>query len=156
MERDSAYVESVAKELSESRKGGLAKLFGERKILVRSLGGLVAVAALSIGTFAFVSPSIKTSVPESIPTDTAMPVPIQNPEPAAQNPEPAVNLDDTAPFTRVHSVRRPNRKTIAPSSEILPETSGSGVSTQPPEQASVQIAPTESGIPSETPFQNAP
>ncbi len=66
---DSTYVETVAKELSETRKGGLSKLFGERKILVRSLGGLVAVAALSIGTFAFVSPSVKTSVPEALPTD---------------------------------------------------------------------------------------
>ncbi len=34
---DPAYVETIAKELSETRKGGLAKLFGERKILVRSL-----------------------------------------------------------------------------------------------------------------------
>ncbi len=66
---DLAYVETVAKELSETRKGGLSKLFGERKVLVRSLGGFVVVAALSIGTFAFVSPSVKTSVPEALPAD---------------------------------------------------------------------------------------
>lgn len=114
---DSAYVETVAKELSETRKGGLSKLFGERKVLVRSIGGLAAVAALSIGTFAFVSPSVKTSVPEALPTDagTLVPeIPPANPTGTAV-PEPpdasATLSSQDAPFTRVHSVRRPNRKT---------------------------------------------
>lgn len=111
---DSAYVETVAKELSETRKGGLSKLFGERKVLVRSIGGLAAVAALSIGTFAFVSPSVKTSVPEALPTDAGTLVPEIPPTDSTGTAAPdasATISSQDLPFTRVHSVRRPNRKT---------------------------------------------
>ena len=99
-----AYVEVVAKDLSSERKGGLAKLFGERKILVRSLAGFFLVAFLSVGAFAFLSPSVKTSGPEALP-----PAPgVTEPRPTVTPPAPVVT--DDAPFTRIHSVRRPNHR----------------------------------------------
>lgn len=68
-----AYVENVAKDLSAERKGGLSKLFGERKVLVRAMAGFFAVAVLGVGAFSFVSPSIKTSGPEAMNTGSELP-----------------------------------------------------------------------------------
>jgi hypothetical protein len=142
---DSVYVETVAKELSETRKGGLSKLFGERKVLVRSLGGFVAVAALSIGTFAFVSPSVKTSVPEALPTDAGTLVPEISPTDSTGTaaPEPSdasvILSSQDSPFTRVHSVRRPNRKAQTLPQQVAVEEASTGSGQEIPSGIGNQV-----------------
>lgn len=107
-----AYVETVAKDLSAERKGGLAKLFGERKVLVRAMAGFFALAVVGVGAFSFVSPSIKTSGPESVPPGTGSE--IQNPIPKYV-PEGETKI--LGEGVRVFTGRRPNghkRKNVVP------------------------------------------
>lgn len=105
------YVESVAKDLSIERKGGLAKLFGERKILVRSAAGLLAVAVIAGGAFSL--PSFKTSAPEAVPTATdAVVQPVGENGPAVDPtpvPEPLpVVTAQPSPIYKVNPIRKPN------------------------------------------------
>lgn len=92
-----AYVETVAKDLSAERKGGLSKLFGERKVLVRAMAGFFAVAVLGVGAFQFASPSIKTSGPEAMGTGSEIPKYV-----------PTGETKIIGEGVRVHTGRRPN------------------------------------------------
>lgn len=121
------YVESVAKDLSIERKGGLAKLFGERKVLVRSAAGLLAVAVIAGG--ALTLPSFKTSAPEAVPTavDSVEKQPVggnalAQPE---QIPEP-LPIVQPSPVYKVNSIRKPNIRTKSPAT-----ASGSSVAPNP-------------------------
>lgn len=109
-----AYVESVAKDLSAERKGGLSKLFGERKVLVRAMAGFFAVAVLGVGAFSFVSPSIKTSGPEAMNTGSELPKYV-----------PSGETKVVGEGVRVFTGRRPN---VQKNKKPLPVT-GSGAAT---------------------------
>ena len=98
-----AYVEAVAKDLSAERKGGLSKLFGERKVLVRAMAGFFALAVVGVGAFSFVSPSIKTSGPESMTPGTGSETPSPFPKYVPEGETKVVGEG-----VRVFTGRRPN------------------------------------------------
>lgn len=101
-EAPATEVEAVAKELSAERKGGLSKLFGERKILVRSLAGFLVLAVIGVGAFSFGSPSLKISGPEATGQNTGSEVPAI--APFVPTGETRVISDNV----RVYTGRRPN------------------------------------------------
>lgn len=149
-----AYVETVAKDLSAERKGGLSKLFGERKVLVRAMAGFFALAVVGVGAFSFVSPSIKTSGPESMAPGTGSEAPSPFPK---YVPEGETRI--VGEGVRVFTGRRPNghkHKNAVPTANTgalaasgttagtgavqNPNSSGSVTQPQVPQSASGSVA----------------
>lgn len=139
-----SYVETVAKDLTAERKGGLAKLFGERKVLVRAVAGLFAVAVVGTGAFSFMGPEIKTSGPEFANTGTELPPPVEKYVPTGE-------VKIVGEGVRVISVRRPNvhkQKKIAIGTSTGTVAEGATGAVLAPESAFATGAAPE---PSETP-----
>jgi hypothetical protein len=102
------YVETVAKDLSATRKGGMAALFGNRKVLVSSVAGTFATLAVVAMLAVKMLPIGKVSAPEVLPQP---PVPVsQIGGPVSPVPVPPDQLGQSGQVSSyVNPVRKPNR-----------------------------------------------
>lgn len=110
------------------------------------------MAFLSVGAFAFLSPSVKTSGPEALP-----PTPVvTEPQPVVTPPTPVVTED--VPFTRIHSVRRPNHRKMptgvsgpGPEASNAPQAQEEALPLPQPQASGSALSPDSADLPPNAP-----